>query len=202
MKKIKLYLFILTLVLLLPISVNAECNIAEKQNLLKLSKEIDYDYKYVSDNRFKITFYNIDEKLLLFNSIGNMIKNNEESFLTYKGGDNIKFDIISSEKSSCADENVKSIYVKFPVYNKYSENEICLDDKYMDFKYCKKFLNKEITNDEWDKELEKYKEKTNEIIKTDKKNYMFIIPIAISSIVIITIIITIIVRKKRKERRL
>ena len=113
MKKIKLYLFLLTLILLVPFKVNAECSVADEQKLLNLSKDINYSYKYESDNNFKITFYNINDKLIVTDDIGIDFNNGVDSKRTYKSGYSTQFFVIGNSNTNCPYKTIKTISINF-----------------------------------------------------------------------------------------
>ena len=131
------FLFYLLIIIFLPIKVNAECSVVDKQNFLIQANQITYKYKYISgDDKFEVVLNNINEDLMVINDIGFEFKNGEQTGLTYDAGSSRRFSIMTKSDSSCPYEIIKDITVKLPIYNSFYENEKCKKEEYKDFKYC------------------------------------------------------------------
>jgi len=191
----------LLLIMVLPLKVNAECSINDQNELLKLSNQIKYKYKYVSDNQFKIVFNNVSDKLYIIDDIGLQYSNNEEKDLTYKGGFTRIFHIAANGNTNCSNEIIKDLTIRLPIYNKFSENEKCSKEEYKDFKYCNKFLYEEISEENWKKELSKYESKLEKNIITNDNNIVkIVIGIGLIVFTILTIGIIMIIRKRKRRK--
>ena len=215
-----IFTFLLTFIFMF--NVKAECSSQERKDLLNAVKNVDvsvepvevtvnegkYDFKFnlinIPDNIF-IKYYNTNngiEKIILQEEVKNGLYSfiDENSLLVY----NYKF-IFYSNNNNCLGYELTSETVKKPMYNIYSENINCSKEGNENFKYCKKFLDKNYNLDinkfnvaitEYN--LNKIKKEATEEKETKKKNY--ILPIAIGVVSAVGVISVIIfISNKRKK---
>lgn len=137
MNKLKLLLFS---VLLIPVSIKADCTNQEITKYKSLSGNIDYYYEY--NGNFDITLYNLSSELYVRSL-------NTESEYSIPGGIGearingitpgtaVKL-AIYPKNSACSDFRVRTIYVNLPYYNKYYQEEICINNT---SQLCSKWVN-------------------------------------------------------------
>lgn len=167
MKKIFNYsLFFILLSFVFINCVNAECSYQERKQLLNEAKSVDisvepifnedatYSFKFsvvgMTENIF-FKYYNLNNAEETFvhyadlsGGIYNFIDNN--TFMIY----NYNF-VFYSSNPNCVGYELYTTKVKKPMYNIYSENEVCGYDSLKDYEYCKKFLEKDyhLTNEKF-----------------------------------------------------
>lgn len=176
----------------------------------KKEKEIDIINFYVSnltDNIF-VSYYNLynnEEKFIMPSNLEDGMfvieDRNLVDFYTY-------YFVMYSTNKNCVGEEIYIKKVKKPTANPYSGFDICNNDKMEEFKYCKKYLEEEVTisSEEFEKKADSYlKELTDsdtheEDVPTKKINYIIYIVIgSIGVITLITLILIIINKKKKKD---
>lgn len=147
------------ILILFPINTKAlMCNNDYKIKYSDMAKNIAVNYEYVEANddvTFTIKFSNIPEGFTIYD-----FKNDR----TYKyNGPEL---IVSAEKNkkytfnvylpddACHLEVLYKHYVTIPPYNKYYKDELCRGIE--DYKLCSKWLNINMSYDEWKKDVNKY----------------------------------------------
>lgn len=212
MKKISLFIYIIFFgFFLFPSLVSAECSDLEIQNLTKLASNIKSKYEHIEDNKFKITFYNIPSDLYL-NSNGNVFASSSDNATVTKegffGGNTYKFSILSKIDSKCGFINVKNEEVKLPKFNPYSKKEECQKDKYKDLEVCSEFIDKDLTEEEFNAAIKNVdtnignsaeKEENGNDMFHKILNILFMPYVYISLIIIILTVVIIIIRNNKKK---
>lgn len=216
-KKISMVIILCCLFFMMIDSTSAECDDKEIALLREQVKNVSIEYEHVEDlyseefdlkivNLFNIYVYGLNDKFILRDVNNKRIYTVEDlsdgmlKFEYVDGGTSLKYEILSSE----CDTKIKSITLKLPFYNSFSENEKCKE--YKEAKVCSKFLNYELTKEKFDSEIQKYIDDLNEkkqednlfnkIINVISENLIYII----FGIVLVTFAaIGIIVYKKRRE---
>lgn len=164
----KKYIFILLLLIIVcvPFKIKAECSYENKTELNELASHIDYSYDYVDLTKtYNVTFNNVVSQLTLnynglsYNSNGNKVIINE----IVNTGEN-KVSVIGSNSSKCPNEPILELYLKLPIYNEFSQRSECKE--YPEFKYCDKFLDTEIDENDFISSLEDY------IFKVEKDKFL------------------------------
>lgn len=137
MNKLKLLLFS---VLLIPVSIKADCTNQEITKYKSLSGNIDYYYEY--NGNFDITLYNLSSELYVRSlntgseySIPGGIGETRINGIT--PGTAIKL-AVYPRNDKCSDYRVRTIYVNLPYYNKYYQEEICENNT---SSLCSKWVN-------------------------------------------------------------
>lgn len=159
MKTINLFIIVLCFILF-PNFVYAKCSEQQIHELNKLIDNINVKYIHEGNNAFNVTLYNIPENITgtsiigMFNDISSDLpKNSVSGFI---GGYNYQIFYIANEKNECGMEVLKTISLNIPVYNIHSKKEICKEEKYSDFEYCKEIVKKEISEEEFNKKIEAF----------------------------------------------
>lgn len=130
----------LLLLLLIPISIKAECTNQELTKYKSLAGNVDYYYEY--DGNFNITVYNLPNELTAKN-IGNGQSFNSSSRIGeikingINPGTTVKLGLYPN-RGECQDYRVQTIYVNLPYYNKYYNDEVCKNNKNV---LCSKWAN-------------------------------------------------------------
>ena len=130
----------LLLLLLIPISIKAECSNQELTRYKTLSGYVDYYYEY--DGNFNITVYNLSNELTvkylnngqLFTSPSRI---GEIKINGVVPGTSVKLGLYPN-RGECSDYRVQTIYVNLPYYNKYHNDEVCKNN---DNVLCSKWAN-------------------------------------------------------------
>lgn len=171
----KRIIFLFVLLFILPINVNAlVCDNSNEVKYQQLAKNVSYSYDYSEENSkvtFKITFTNINDKLYLKNLDSKQTYNSINSELTINNvedGRSYKYGVYTNELG-CNGIKLYTYYINIPFYNPYYTNNLCKGIE--DFKYCNKWFNKRITNEEFIKNVTEYKNGLNkQDVIDDKKN--------------------------------
>ncbi len=208
MKKIHGLGIIIVFLALIPVQINAFCDIIkinnEKTNLKKLSANVNFSTTYVEDEAglsFSIRISNLDKSLKLLDtttkkeiSYGlNPLNPREYVIDNYAPGQTIKFDFLA-KNSECINENEVLIvkYVTLPHYNKYYKDSLCkgLENHLICRKWALSTLNydqfkTEVAKLKFVEEREKEKEDEKEVkpiislFEIIENYYPYLIPIII-----------------------
>ena len=211
----KLYLFaLLSLALLIPSVVKADCNDQDSITIQNKARNITTSYLYnETNNKYYITLNNISDEFKVYSyRLGRYINSvNGEANIIVNAGGEYRFDI-SLKSDTCNYNILEYKYVKMPFYNKYFNSEACKGIE--EFKYCQKWFD---TYQYDSKVLDQIDNYRNSIKKNDNKEentkqiksifeyaidfivkYYKIIAYIVLPIILI-ILIVIIIRKRKKE---
>lgn len=188
MKKVKYLILICFFCMIKNVYAVDDCSTTEMARLRELANnvEIKYDYKVneydtgdenekdlVFIYNLKLSNDNSDLKyyyyLLTADSKKEITPQELESMDFYEG-QVINVQIYSWTDNYCTNELLRTIKIKIPVYNRFYHyhKEEC--EKYIDFKYCKEYLENNLLDiDEIEELFEKYK-KNNPVNEASKKN--------------------------------
>lgn len=173
MKKYFTYVFMLFLLIVLPIKVNAICDNSRKSELQKIAANITYGYDYIKENdTFNITITNLNPNIYIENNdkVYRYSNSNELTLSGYKPGDNMRLYVYDSEYCSVSALNI--LYINLPVKNKYYGTEICSDAQ--EYNLCQMWTNNNLTENEMREKINNYK-KTDSVYdeteQIDVKNY-------------------------------
>lgn len=195
MKKYK-YLVLTILLFIICPNVDASlCSDNAKVNYQSLAKNISSTYEYVeTSNTFNIIFTNVASNLYIKNIETNETYNytgNEMALFNFMPGQSYKFGIYTTD-FDCRNDNMYTIYINLPYYNPYYNHELCSGIE--SYKYCKKFINRSVTYEEFINNVEDYRKKINKsditvsqeekgildyILEFYINNYYIILPIII-----------------------
>lgn len=228
-KKNIILILVVTIIFLYKIDVYAKtCTTSEEKTLIKEALQIDVSYElslwdnpYEADDSYHYNIRVLNLGPNLYVEINNVpydyryVKNGElfiENAYT-NGGYSVTIEVYGNSK--CKDKLLRSIKLKLPYYNAYSEREECAN--YTSYNICKRNANtSEITEEEFLKQIEKIKEKAknqNTSLQEEEKeknifqkiitfyleNKKATIPVTIFVILVIIAIPIIIIRKNKKK---
>ena len=214
MKNIKYLLLIVLLLLSFNVKAKNNCENDEYQRLKDLAKkvEFDYDYKLVNgEAEFSINAVNLNSELKVliiedyYNDKYKEFKDNashKATLTNFKSGEKVTVTIKGFVPNFCSGKTVATKLIKLPYYNKYYSEEKCKG--YEEFKYCKRLIDKNIKEEEFNRLLEEYKkekdkkEDTPVVPQNDNRELYLIIGIASVSLIIITLVVMIIVKRRKK----
>ena len=138
MKKILFCLFLL----ILPISVNAECSSIEITRLKALAGNIDvtYDYTEKDDNvTFSATLHNVDKNLSIkkiYQSGNYKNTNGDVKIGNIMSGVTISIDVLANK---CNNEHIYTKYIVTPYFNPYYSDPLCVGNETKSL--CQKWIN-------------------------------------------------------------
>lgn len=170
MKKI-IKLFVLLLVVF-PTSTYAyynACNNTDTVKLNKLASNILTNYTYTETNegiKFKVIINNLNSNLYIYdvNKKQTYYSTGEITLENYYQNQTLEYKVYSN-LPYCKGYYINSIFVKLPSYNKYYKDELCAGIE--DYKLCRKWINVNLSYDEFKKEIIAYKDSLNK--KGDNK---------------------------------
>ena len=226
MRKIKFIIVFLVFFIFINVKAIDSCTNEELGRLKELANnvEIKYEYElkeyeteYIDESgnsiidimaNYKLNIINDSSDLKYIYTIGDnkyQYDSNEDSLTSIElsQGDNLNISIVAYSNNLCSGKVLKSMSITLPYYNKYSKNEECLN--YPDFKYCKELLDDYITEEVFQKELNKYKKSPDNnsdpisINKVISLTYIYYFMGGFVVIVII-VIISLSIKKRRKEK--
>ncbi len=202
----------------LPISVKAECNYEEQNELNTLASNINYTYKYVRDVYiFDVTLYNVTKDLYVkLNDKQYTSKNGQISLNNVSASKNNIVKIYSSDSTGCPNDELNTLNLNLPFYNLNYSKDLCIENP--NTNYCVKYSvglidedellssSGKIKSEQTDEELEEYlnnKKETN-IVTIVKKQVVniFTIETLVLVVLIILIILFIIYFIKRIKRNM
>ena len=129
--------------------LNAECDYTEKVNLITLSSYVDYNYEYMSDNTFKLTFYNVTPEMkLIYNNIEYAPTNESVELNSLEEGKSMKVSIKGSDTSECAMLDLRVINLTIPYVNPFYGSNRCIGHESLNV-CSNKFLQYKITESEF-----------------------------------------------------
>lgn len=203
MKEIYKYLFVfLGCMFIFPLVSNAQCSYERQAELSRIAANVKFSYTYEVGTeypKFYITVSNVTDDIYVIDEYNGIdIRGNEER--TISSDDITSNFLIYSNDVSCRDELLLTRYVNVPKFNEFSQKKECKENP--DFKYCEIWGAVPGSDDEFYKELDKYKEKqlselekkeneTFNIFSFFKENKNILLTIGISIFVLITSLILI-----------
>lgn len=166
MKKLTYLLFLL---LIIPIKVGAihevidsRCTNSLKTLLRNEGQEVIYRFSKVKnedDVTYTIYFYNLTENMYMTDSSGNIYTSSKIEKL--KPGTSFTFNLYASNKTYCEGYKIYSKTISVPYYNPYFGSDLCKG--YEKYSLCKEDVNVTISQDEFVKKLNAYKESLKEV---------------------------------------
>jgi len=222
MSKTKYLIPILILSLLCPLKIKAACTEEEKKEFKKIEDEYKITYEFDTEtkdyNLFlyfpKTNLYSYAFTEEMFNKME--LVENSTNVVKYPNVNSGNHEFYVVGKTSSCNEVLKTIEIKLPKYNKYSEDPLC--NGIEEFVLCHPTYDKDIDYETFVSRVNSYKkklekeeqQKTDDIVEEDdaaktikyiKENLLQIIIIAVFVIVvIITTILTF--NSIKKSRRL
>ena len=170
MGKVKCALFSLLLFAGMSNVNAAACDNSLKVDYQNRAKNISYSYTYNdSNNTFSMLFTNITDGLYLID-MDTMFeyKNNGEITINNVGaGKSYRFGVFTSDANPCSGSSIYNIYITLPFFNPYYTDSLC--DGINNYKYCKKFINKSVSYEEFKENVTNYKNSLNKDNKDTKE---------------------------------
>ncbi len=165
MKKYSKIMILLVLFVLFPKDAEALlCENVYKVKYQELAKNITYSYDATEKNgtvNFTLTFSNVQKGFALKDDEGSVWyypKNSEIVIKNLKSKTNHRYDVYVTS-GGCANLSLYTFNVLLPGYNKYYKDELCNGiEKYV---LCQKWTNKEMTYEEWKKNVTTYRGSLN-----------------------------------------
>lgn len=161
MKKCFTYVFMLFLLIVLPIKVNAICDNSRKTELQKIAGNVTYGYDYIKESdSFNITITNLNPNIYIDNNgtIYRYSNSNELTIGGYKPGDNIRLYVYDTEYCNASALNI--LYINLPVKNKYYGTEIC--SGFEEYSLCQMWTSNNLTENEIKSKLDSYKKNNDD----------------------------------------
>ena len=222
MKKIKYFIPMLILFIIFDVKAIDSCTTEEMARLKELANNVKFktDYEINTtettndagekiindvDVSYKIQVINDNEDLKYFYKLSSQkekiqVSSNDLSNIRFPDGEKLQISIFSYTTNLCTNELLKTETIDLPIYNVYYylNQDKCKSNS--DFKYCKEFMEVDLSIDEIDNLYNKYVsekgfEKTSNFLKEN------IIYILIGVVVIIFgLIFGLKIFKKRKKK--
>lgn len=166
MKRIKVILFVFSLLMIMPALVNAQCEYSEKSKLQSLAGNLNFSYNYKeigtgidSSVDFNIIISNLVPELYIVDQTNVKVYNyNNSSDIMingYNSGSTIQF-IVYGNTDNCRGIELITNYVTLPSYNRFYKDPICNDVS--NYKLCNRWTKVDLSHSEFIKRVEKYKE--------------------------------------------
>ena len=178
-------LIFMSLIILLPLKINALCSVEDKMRYGSLASNISTSYDYVENNNavtFNVTFHNVHRDLVVIDKRDNkryQSNNGDLNNFTISGlkdGNNYSF-AVYAKSGDCSSRLFNTLYINLPKYNKYYKDQVC--NGASEYLLCQKWAEiGKITYDEFKKNVEDYKNKTNiDIVdeEPEESNWLYII---------------------------
>lgn len=212
MGRLKYIFFIVFLISLFVGEVDADvCDNDDIAKLKEIAKLVtvtsDYIEEYEQDDNYGV--YNVGVHGLTNEIYGELISSSSITSFNYDDSDSngdVEKEIISGKyklylySSNCDNTLLRKVEVALPVYNVFSTYDECKEINENDLKVCNKFLDENITYEDFIKNINEYKNKIdkNKGAKEEslitKYKYVFII---VGVVFVITIIFILIRNHKR-----
>lgn len=171
----KLFFLVFSFFLCITCANAKECTTKELKELKQLAKNVDFGYTFNQENgTFEIFAYNFLNKFYIDSSITGFTnyENPVQSLGKFTGGFSADVVVYASSKTNCYESKLAKFIIEIPYYNHYSTNDEC--SIYKEFNLCKKWFDtSNITEEDFEKELEKYK--LNLLKQDNDKNFFDVI---------------------------
>lgn len=222
MKKINYILPIIMMFLTINVKAVNQCTSDEMNRLRSLANNVQFKTEYeIIDGtedeesgdifaQYKIKVINMSDELRIsYRDIGNSdftdVSVSELDDISFYGGTNLEFKIYAYTNNLCIDELLKTEKLNLPLYNTFYRDNKDKCKKYPEFKYCKEFIEDNKTEDEINKEFEKYINGDDNEFKEVQNGYLRIVIILVVFVVIVGVIVAAkfkFFNKKRKQEDL
>lgn len=171
MKRIKVILFVFSLLMFMPDIANAECDHNEKSRLQTLASNLNFTYNYSETNqgnmfdelKFSITIANMQSEFYIVDQTNKQIfyynNKNEIVISNYNPNSTIEF-IVYASSGSCKGEHLITNYVTLPPYNPFYKDSVC--EGVTDYKLCNRWILVDLSYDDFIEKVKKYKEQTKQ----------------------------------------
>lgn len=215
MKKLTYLLFLL---LIIPIKVGAihevidsRCTNSLKTILRNEGQEVSYRFSKVKngeDVTYTIYFYNLSENMYMTDSSGNIYTSSKIEKLT--PGSSFIINLYASNKTYCEGYKIYSKTIIVPYYNPYFGSDLCKG--YENYSLCKENVNVTVSQEEFEKKLNSYKESLREEVNINNEEennefslyefimrYKYYLTSTLATLVLVTVIFIIIKEVKKRK---
>lgn len=151
-KKVKYLFFAIVCMCVTPLITHAECDYQRLAELSRLASNVQLSYTY-DGNGFVIYMTNLTSDLYTKDAFENVIYGGNEKQFSYSSG-SYNFTIYSND-AACAGEKLLTKSINLPTPNVYALYDEC--NQYPSFKYCQKWGEFLISEEEFYAELNNYK---------------------------------------------
>jgi len=177
MKKMVTILFLFFLIFIATPSVKAldqeeeeiydYCTLTEYNNLRKLASAVNVSFAYektelipgyftyIKVGKFSITVNNLGSNLYAVETKTNTVADSKKPKMQYFDS-NKAYNINIYALNGCTNKPLLTHYINIPKYNPWSEEAVCKEIK--EFYMCNKWYSIDLTQEEFEKGVEKYKE--------------------------------------------
>lgn len=212
-------IYLLFLLVVIPTKVGAihevidsRCTNSLKTLLRNEGQEVIYRFSKIKnedDITYTIYFYNLTENMYMTDSSGNIYTSSKIEKLI--PGSSFVINLYASSKTYCEGYKIYSKTISVPYYNPYFGSDLCKG--YEKYSLCREDANVTISQEEFEKNLNSYKESLKEetYISDDIKEneefnlYKFIINyryyFIFGLVIIASVVITTIIVKEVKKRK-
>lgn len=176
----KCLLCLICMLFLIPVTTKAlMCSNEKKARFREQAKNISVNYEYTEtedDIIFNIKFTNVPSEFYIFNVENgdrNSTDNCEIVISNVEKNKSYKYWVYTTD-SLCDEEVLYTHYITIPAYNKYYKDKLCTGIE--DYKLCSKWLNTNMSYEEWQSKVNKYLkslEKKEEVIEEEKTEGIF-----------------------------
>ena len=212
---IKIGLVIYIFALNFKVQAVTECTQDEMNRLKELANNVEFTYEYRIDETnpgegdywVKIPMYTIkainlhdDLEVKTISDFPVEFTKTTPQYDNFMNGEIVRIQFIAYTPNLCSGQTVLTKTIKLPYFNLYSLRDECKDNP--DFKYCSEYGNYNITDEEFQSELEKYNTKGIDKVKEKATNFLKEYWVYLASglgIIILITIITIIIKKHRRD---
>lgn len=168
MKRIKVILFVFSLLMVMPNTIYAICDYNEKSELQSLAGNLNFTYNYIesgeginSNVKFSITIANMNQKLYVVDQTNVRVYNYNGSELVidnYNPGSTIQF-IVYGNTENCMGVELMNNYITLPSYNRFYKDSVCKGVS--NYKLCNRWTRVDFTYDEFKRKVQQYKAQLN-----------------------------------------
>lgn len=172
MPKKGLFYILVFIILFTPTLVSAKCSNAEKVRLASLAGNVSVTYDYIETDTgvtFNVVFTNLQPDFYILdvtNQTRYYYTSNELVLYNYQPSTNYRFDIYGTGE---CESRLYSHYITPPGYNPYYRDPVCNG---VDASICQKWVKVTYDYNTFVNEVNKYKNKNNDIIVSEEEKVM------------------------------
>lgn len=162
MRNLKYYVFTIICIIMFPIIGHAECSYERQAELSRIASNVQLSYTYDETNGFIIYMTNLTSDLYAEDSHGKKINGGQE-YSESAASSSYSY-VIYSNDSNCYGDKLVTKSITIPTLNAFSFSDEC--KAYPNFKYCQKWGSFDLTSDQFEQALNKYKGEVEKKRKT------------------------------------
>lgn len=188
MKKI---IVIVVLMLFSPVFISAACDVDESNIKISDSTNSFHEIYTITIDGLTNGLYAVDNFGIKYTNDNNTVNPADYGNYLYTGGNTYKFDFYDD---TCGDTPVLTLEHKILFYNKNYDKNYC--KKNSSFEYCSEYLEKPITDGEFQVAKEKYDEKAAK--RSDDTKKLFILTVVTGCCIVAIVFVILFYKKKSK----